>query len=144
MKVYFTACARGTDSFGDFYEEIYKTIENNGFNHVDTTPACLVRPFSPWTQEDKAVEYKKSMKCVKECDFVVLELSMHSLSMGFIMHQALELKKPVICLYTQSNMPHFANVIESSFLSSYEYGEENLVEQVEKGLRFAKKLTEVV
>ena len=43
MKIFFTASLRGTKEYGKFYKQIYKEIENLGYNHLDEEVLTLTK-----------------------------------------------------------------------------------------------------
>lgn len=138
MKVYFTCSARGTKTYGDLYRKIFDAVEQLGHDHVDD--------YSEDSDPDKVYEsdhegqvtlYKEAIAHIKESDIVLLEVSVHSLTMGFLMQKALELGKPVIAMYLSQHAPVFANGIENDKLQLVEYSEATLQTILQEEFTFA-------
>jgi hypothetical protein len=144
MKVYFTASARGTKEFGKQYQEIYKNIEALGNQNLDDL-ICRVdeNKFYEGTHSDRVDLYKQAMVHIKNSDVIVLEVSIHSLSMGFVLHKALDMGKPVIALYYDNNLPYFAAGIDNDKLQLLSYNENNLNKTLEDALEYAQELIDV-
>ncbi len=66
------------------------------------------------------------MLCIKKADIIILEVSTHSLSMGYLLQQGLSMGKPVVALYAEGHNPAFINGIENEKLQIIEYSDENL------------------
>lgn len=139
MKIFFTASGRGVDEFESQYQAIYDAIVTLGHKHVDDEIVNKNKVSEYYqTHQNKVDHYQKTQKCLRQADIVVLEISEHSLSMGFIMERALEGGKPVIALYTPSNFPFFASGINNAKLQVLEYNQENVVEVLEAAINYAK------
>ncbi len=140
MKIYFTASIRGKQQFGKYYQTIYKKIEEIGHTLLDDV---IIQPSDPFSHEDDRKEnvtiFQKATKFIKACDVVILEVSVHSLSMGYVMRQALDAGKPVIALYLAGNIPYFAMEIEDEKLQVLEYTEENLGKALQSALDYAQE-----
>jgi hypothetical protein len=139
MKVYFAASGRGYDQLGDHYNQIYELIESLGNNHVDDTLGNIDSDeFYSGSREDQVNAYKQTEKHIRACDVVVVEVSLHSLSMGFVMQRALEVGKPTIALYLKGKIPHFALVVENEKLQVIEYTKEDLSDVLKDALDYSK------
>lgn len=127
MKVYFTASARGKRDYDDNYRMIYELVSKLGHKNVDDLILKVDSgSFYKGSHEEQVALYKKAMKLIAACDVVLLEISVHSLSMGFVIQKALESGKPVIALYLPNCMPYFALGIENEKLQVTEYTRDNL------------------
>lgn len=138
MKVYFTCSARGTPDYGHFYQRIYDAISQLGHKHVSD--------YSRWTDPKQVYNYNhkqrvemydRSMRGVRKSNVVVLEVSTHSLSMGYVMQQALSLGKTVIALHYTNMKPAFAAGIADDKLQVAAYNSDNLEEVLTKSLKRA-------
>lgn len=138
MKVYFTASARGVKEYGNYYQQIYESLENLGYEHVDDSIGRIDDNFYSGTHDDKVKEYNLAVKSIKESDIVVLEVSTHSLSMGYVLQRALDMNRPVICLHVVDKVPAFATVIDNEKLQVLEYSKHNLKQVIEEAVDYAK------
>lgn len=144
MKVYFTASLRGKKDKNFDYTKIYKIIENLGHQHVDDLIVSgNSHNFYEGTNEDKANLYKKALDSIKNCDVVVLDVSVPSLSMGFLLLKSLEASKPVIALYKQGYSPYFALGIDDERLQVIDYTDENLEIELNSSLEIAQEKADV-
>ena len=144
MKVYFSCSARGTKQFKEMYDKIALEIETLGHRHVsnyfeDSNPDEIYSS----SHEQRVKFYKQTMRHIKSADVVILEVSTHSLSMGFIMQAALAMNKPVIALYIEDRAPAFATGIENEKLQVLDYSSENISRVLVEGLDYALETSDV-
>jgi hypothetical protein len=144
MKVYFTASARGNKSFGQQYQEIYSGIERLGnINLDDLIISVDENSFYEGSHSDRVALYKQSMIHIKNADLIILEVSLHSLSMGFVMQKALDMGKPVIALYFEKNLPYFASGIDNDKLQLLSYNKDNIDDVLKNSFDYAQDLIDV-
>ncbi|OGV95620.1 hypothetical protein A2W24_07020 [Microgenomates group bacterium RBG_16_45_19] len=140
MKVYFTASARGKRSFGKYYKEIYETIADLGNRNVDDLLFKIdASDLYHGSHEDQVKLYKSALEHIQNSDVVVLELSVHSLSMGCVMHKALDIGKPVIALFLSKHEPYFALGIDDEKLQVVEYDGNNLRKQLKLAFKYSEE-----
>ena len=109
MKVYFTASARGVSNHLDKYKLIFSAIEKNGNQNLDKLILEIDgRTLYNGEYEDQVNLYERTTDLIKKADVVILEVSVPSLSMGFVVHKALEMSKSVILLYQSGFKPFFS------------------------------------
>lgn len=144
MKVYFTASARGASEFGEKYQLIYDKIHALGHQNLDDL-VCKVDEdsFYEGSHEKRVELYKSAMNYIKAADVLVLELSIHSLSMGYLLHKAIDIGKPVIALYHGKNVPYFASGIDDDKFQLVSYSQENLEEVLNSALEYAQENMDV-
>ena len=101
MQVYFIASSRLVAKNKQIYERMYRTI---GAEHKMVSNKVWqwikkgVADLSEATIETKKDNYQKTIKAINKSEIVVMEISGHSMSMGYILSQALEQNKPVVVL----------------------------------------------
>jgi hypothetical protein len=137
MKIFFTGSPRALKTKRENHEKIYKALEKKG-EHLSN----LVIKADPdnfyQTEYDYVVKhYKSTIKNLKKADIVVAEVSMHSMSMGYLINKALELSKPVIALYTTSHEPFFLTGLDDPRLQIVEYNLSDVEEKVSDALDYA-------
>ncbi|KUK79229.1 MAG: hypothetical protein XD95_0535 [Microgenomates bacterium 39_7] len=138
MKIHFDASGRGFDEFGKYYKKIDDVIKELGHQSTNNMfDSSVVQQFYDGPHEKRVRRYKNLMTSLKQSDLVVLEVSIHSLSMGFWMQKALELNKPVIALHLKEYDPSFLQGIDNEKLQLIEYEEENLEEVLRYAIDFA-------
>ena len=139
MKVYFTASVRGKKDFDENYDYIYNVIEDLGHKNIDDLILRIdADGFYKGSHKDQVKLYKQTIDDIKKCDVVVLEVSIHSLSMGFVMQKALELGKPVVSLYMPGCDPYFAMGVDNEKLQVIEYSKSNLKKVLSVALVYAQ------
>jgi len=72
-----------------------------------------------------------------------MEISGHSVSMGFILSKAMEENKPVIAMYTSDMDPVFVKGIVNSKLIMAEYDKNNLEQVISDSINKAKCLVDM-
>jgi len=144
MKIYFTCSARANNELKHNYRQIYSLIESFGNTHLDDylrdNDASKIY-FG--THEENLKLYKHAIECIKNADVVVLEVSTHSLSMGYLLQQGLSMGKPVIALYVVGNKPVFVSGIDNERLQLVEYTPASLSEELTIALQNAQENTDV-
>lgn len=139
MKIYFTASARGKREYGGTYKKIYDVVKNLEHTHIDNFIFKVDEDtLYEGSHADQVKLYEQTIKNIKASDIVVLEVSVHSLSMGYVLQRALDLGKPVIALYAKDNEPYFALGIENEKLQVLEYADDNLIDTLETAIDYAR------
>ena len=147
MKVFFVASLRSVNKNPELYRKMYKQIEASGAKMVSD----MVLEFSKMDVEEfygrshnyRIDHYKRTMDGIKKADVVVVEVSEHSMSMGYIVNKAIEASKPVIALYSKGNDPYFFSGIEDAKLLTVEYTENNVDKAIKEALVKVQNLSDV-
>lgn len=139
MKIYFTASARGKGEFGQYYKQIYDAITQLGHTNVDEFVFKVdAEDLYRGSHDDQVKLYNQAVRNIRKSDLVLLEVSMHSLSMGFVMQRALEDGKPVVAFFLRGHEPYFALGVENEKLQVLEYQENNLKQIIEDAIEYAQ------
>ncbi|MFZ5377004.1 MAG: hypothetical protein ACOZAN_05090 [Patescibacteria group bacterium] len=140
MKIYFDYSGRAVDKHGKIFSDIYHEIERNGHTNLRPLTSIEYRENLYSTDhESKVAHFRATMANIKKCDVLVIEVSEHSLSMGYLMHKALESGKPVIALHLKGHEPVFAMGIESEKLQVLEYSAESISTVLKHAIDFASE-----
>src|SRR3989338_6507307 len=140
MKVYFVASPRAKKIFGRDIEAAYDAISELGYQHTsDFIDKVDPEALYDFDQEEIIDHYHKTMKAVKDADMVVVDVSVASMSMGYIVDRANEDSKPVIILYTKGNEPFFFSGIQDDKVQIVEYGADNAKEVLKGAFEYAKE-----
>ena len=145
MKIFFVASPRLVIKEPELYRGIHNYLAKNN--------VMLSSKLLEWTDKktveavygDKALKsgggYKKALETLKKADVIMMEVSGHSLSMGFIVSKALDLCKPVVAFYKKGSKPFFLSGINDPKFKLIEYTCQNIneildlvVEEVKKGI----------
>ena len=145
MKVYFTTSQRGKGYFDQYYIRIYNEIKRLGHTHLDDEIVKVTsKEFYNELEEGGSESYKKlyksNIKNLHSSDINFFEVSIHSLSVGFMINKSIEINKPTIALYLKGNNPLFLSGIEGDKFIILRYCESNLERIVKESLEKAKKL----
>ena len=146
MLVYFVASSRLVAKDADLYARIYNTISSEHKMVSDKVLKWIkggIKDLSKESIETKKENYLHVIKCIKKADIVVMEISGHSVSMGFILSKAMEENKPVIAMYTTEIDPVFVKGIVNSKLILAEYKKENLEQVISDSINKAKCLVDM-
>lgn len=145
MKVFFTASQRGKKEFGEYYKRIYNHLEKIGYQHVDPMIMDVNEKEFYKQLDEKGYErhewlFANFVNQVKKTNIVVFELSLHSLSIGFMTEKALEIGRPVVILYLKGHLPYFLAGVNNEDLQLVEYTPANLEKKIEKAMNDARQL----
>jgi len=142
MKIYFNASGRGYKQYGETYRLIYKCLQDLGHTLLDDSIIKFKADiFYEGTDVDRLNKDKNALRYIKEADLVVIEVSVNSFSMGYILHLALDLGKPVIAIYRDDNQPLFASLIENDKLQVLDYTNKNLKSLLHEAISCASGMT---
>jgi 2'-deoxynucleoside 5'-phosphate N-hydrolase len=98
MKIYFAGSIRGGRQDVPFYQSIIACLSSLGevlTEHVGDVSLSEKGDDGP---NDRFI-HDRDMVWLKACDFLVAEVSVPSLGVGYELGQAVALKKPVLCFY---------------------------------------------
>lgn len=143
MKIFFVASPRLVIKEPELYRGIHNYLAKNNI--------MLSSKLLEWTDK-KTVEavydektlksgggYKKALETLKKADVIMMEVSGHSLSMGFIVSKALDLCKPVVAFYKKGNKPFFLSGINDPKFKLIEYTCQNINEMLDLAIEEVKK-----
>lgn len=146
MKIYFIASSRLVAVEPKLYEKMYQYLETGNKMLSDKVLKWArmgVKDMQSAPLKAKVDNYVQSVKCVKKSDVVFMEVSGHSMSMGYLISKALDVSKPVVALHKANQMPSFIKGIMDPKLIIMEYNEENMKEVVEKAMKKASGMIDV-
>jgi hypothetical protein len=126
MKIFFMAAMQGKKLYDEYYQKIYRTIEEAGHKNLnDFIFSQSAEEFYTNLDEEgrKSHEeyYSKIIASLKAADINIFECSFPSLGVGYEVTKSIELNKPTVVLYLDDNVPHFflGNTDEKLILKSY-------------------------
>jgi hypothetical protein len=147
MKVYFVASPRSANKEPEVYKRMYRLIQNNCSKMVSDMVLEFTKvnldDFYNRSHKDRVDHFKNTMDCVKKADVVVVEVSEHSMSMGYIVNKAVDANKPVVALYKHGNDPYFFSGIEDGKLLTLEYTNESLERVIKDAFENVKNMSDV-
>lgn len=143
MKVFFSATYQGDKEYGSFYSKIYDAVKQLGYEHIDDP--YMTMPYEEFLKEmdsgrDAHVNnYNLKIDSIKAADICIFETSYHSLGIGFMVLQAIELGKPTIVLYYKDKVPYFFSGVADDKLIVRSYTEKNIKKVVGEALEIARE-----
>jgi len=122
MHAYFTASIVGKRYHLTNYTKILQILKEKGISvtagHIiDTTEETI--HFE--TREERIKFHKKLERWINECDFMIVEASFPSISVGYEIALALHRGKPVLVLYTTEDPPSLIDNNEEEKLVCEKY-----------------------
>lgn len=143
MKVFFTGSPRALKTLREEHEAVYQIIEKYGGHHLsDLVVKAEPEEFYQANHAEVVKHYNKTIGFVKRADIVVAEVSVHSMSIGFLINKALEYNKPTIALYKKGNKPFFLSGIENEKLIVREYTPQNIEQVLKEALDQAQEVSD--
>jgi len=146
MQIYFVASSRLVGKNKEIYAQMYKTISLEHKMVSDKVWKWVKSGVTDLKKADlqtKKENYNETLKDINKADIVIMEISGHSMSMGYILSKALEINKPVIALYTSDAQPIFIAGISDPKLILKEYSPENIEKTLWESIKEAKGLIDM-
>lgn len=143
MKVFFTASQRGRKEYGKYYDLIASSIKELNLILLDDDilhpqPKEFYNKLE-YNHDANVKFYQTKLKNLEQSDINILEISAHSLSIGFVIEKSLELNKPTIVLYYKDFNPLLLMGNEDEKLILKSYTEKNLKKVLEEAIAIAKE-----
>ncbi|MDA1317160.1 MAG: hypothetical protein O3B87_04005 [bacterium] len=143
MKVFFTATYEGEQQYGKYYHLLFEEIKKLGYEHVDDEVVSIsydeyIKKMSKG-RDAQLNNFHNKMQHIQDTDICILEVSAHSLGLGYIAQRALEMSKPTIVLYYKNNTPFFLQGSEDEKLIVLSYDEKNYKKVLKKALEQARE-----
>jgi nucleoside 2-deoxyribosyltransferase len=98
MKIYFCASIRGGREMREEYQKLIGMLQVHGKVLTEHIADKSLIPQSELDLTDTQI-YEQDTAWLEEADVVVAEVSTPSLGVGFEIGYALQLKKPILCLF---------------------------------------------
>lgn len=138
MKAFFTGSPRALRDHAKEHELIYDAIARCGFTHLSDL-VIKADPIAFYEKNNDEVfrHYRNTMECLKKADVLIAEVSLHSLSMGYLVEKALGMGKPVVVLHQENLSPFFFTGIVNEKLQIVAYDQSNIFEVVKNALEYA-------
>ena len=146
MQVYFIASSRLVEKNREMYSRMYDFLARDYKMVSDKVRQWIktgTKDLSGAPLQVKRGNYEESMKCINKADLMVMEVSGHSMSMGYLISKALEMNKPVIALYTVDHKPVFIKGIVNPKLILVEYTKDSLEKVMDEAFKKAKGLIDM-
>lgn len=143
MKIYFTASLAGKSQLLKNYQTIISYLSRRGHNVIaDHILNKTHEEVDKGKKEDRLKFHNQLVRWIKSCDFLVIEGSYPSMSVGYELSMGLNYNKPVILLYTQEEPPALFAYHENEKLIVERYTLETLPGIIDTFLSYIKDIQE--
>lgn len=138
MNILFMASPRAKKVYGKEITKIYELIEKMGHKHVnDFIKEVQADTLYKYSDKEVIAHYNRTMKSVKKADIAIVEVSVVSMSMGYIIDRIVEYSKPVVILYTDGKTPFFFSGINNDKVQVVEYDLRSIERVLEDSINYA-------
>lgn len=147
MKIYFVASPRLVVKDPGLYKRIHHYLAKNNVMLSDkllkwTDNKVLEKVYDDNNKEAASV-YKEAIDQVKKADVVMMEVSGHSVTMGYLISKSLDLCKPAVVFYKKGTKILFLKGINNPKLKLKEYDKQNIEKLLDEAIEEAKKEIDV-
>ena len=144
MNIYFNVSARGMEKYFHEYSLIANAIEKLGHNNtnpvVENGTTELIYSMEKVELEEM---FDKAIKRLKNAHVVILEISIHSLTQGYLIYQALDVGVPVIALHLPGKSQAFTKGIANEKFQLVEYTPDTLHSELKAALEVAQTMLDI-
>lgn len=139
MKVFFVGSPRTLQTHKKELHKIYNTIDQLGHENlyhlmVESDPATFYHK----SQDQIDFHFKRTLKALHSADIIIIECSIHSLSMGYLARMGEELNKPVIIMHLNGCEPFFFSGNKYDRFYVCEYNLNNIQAVLTEAIEYAK------
>jgi nucleoside 2-deoxyribosyltransferase len=111
MKIYFAGAIRGGRTKLEDYSELISFLSSKQHTVLTEHVGCKMISNSGENQLDELI-YSRDIQLLSDSDCIIAEVSTPSHGVGIEIAKAMELKKPILCLYhTTSEYPLSAMIL---------------------------------
>ncbi len=143
MTVYFTASIVGKKHYLRHYLRIISCLKSEGYDVIsDHIINATEQEIRLEKKEDRLKFHTKLEKWISNCNFMVVEASFPSISVGYEISLALQLNKPVLILYSEGDPPSLLVHHEDDHIMCEKYTLLTLHSILKDFIRFAEDSTD--
>lgn len=151
MKIYFVASPRIVFEEPELFLEVHHHLAKN---HKMLSEYLLIwadeakkgkeaKQVLTVPHEEMVRKVKTSLEALSKADVVIMEISGHSMAMGYLTARALEMGKPVVYVQRKDSQPHWMEGLEDQKLLNFTYEGADLPEILDKAIEKTKELIDV-
>jgi len=111
LKIYFSGSIRGGRNDARMYHDLIEYLKTFGkvlTEHIGRLDLVDEREIPPCQIHDRDLTWLKS------CDVIIAEVSTPSLGVGYELGRAVEMGKPILCLYRKADDKRLSGMISGS------------------------------
>jgi len=143
MHAYFTASIIGKKHYLENYLAIIQILKSQGVtvtsDHIINTDESTIH-FE--TKKERLNFHKNLEHWINKADFMVVEATFPSISVGYEIALALHVRKPILVLYSQGNPPSLINNNEEERLVCEKYAPSTLKETINDFIKYVQGSTD--
>ena len=147
MKIYFVASPRLVVKDPSLYKRIHHYLAKSNVMLSDKllrwTDKKVLEKIYDEDSKEGVNAYKEAIDQVKKADVVMMEISGHSTTMGYLISKSLDLCKPVVVFYKKGTKILFLKGINNPKLKLMEYDKQNIEDLLDRAIEEAKKEIDV-
>ena len=113
MKIYFCGSIRGGRDLAHTYEQIIEMLQGRGSVLTEHVGSNEVIQKNDRILSDKEI-HDRDLSWIVESDLLVAEVTVPSLGVGYEIGRAIEMGKPVLCLYNEGSGKPLSAMIAGS------------------------------
>jgi len=142
MRAYFTASIVGKKDYLDEYTHILTILEENGIEIIENIIHNNAKRIENETVDQRIEIQKKLEKNILEADFVVVEASFPSISVGYEISLSLHRGKPTLVLYTSDHHPSLIANSDEDKLVCEQYTKQTVDSIIEDSIKYVESINE--
>jgi hypothetical protein len=144
MKIFFAVSPRAVSKYELEFSKIFNLIEKLGHSNLNNLPIDS-EPDKFYQKSDIELNeiHIELTRKIKEADIIIIETTIHSLTMGFYTKMALDLDKPVILLHQPGSKPYYFSAIQNERMQIVEYRLSTLPDVLPEAIDYAKQFMDV-
>lgn len=102
INIYFAGSIRGGRDIADTYRELIRLLRSFGKVYTEHVGDDGAIRHDDDSLSDNQI-HDRDMEWIRESDLMIAEVSVPSLGVGYEIARAIELEKPVLCLYNKNS-----------------------------------------
>lgn len=143
MTVYFTASVVGKNQYLANYQAIVKSLTDTGHTvYADHILNVSEQQIHLKSKKERLEFHDKLEHWITSADFMIVEASYPSISVGYEVSMALQRGKPVLILYATDNPPSLFAFHENERLLAEKYDITNVGKIIEEFMRYVAGIHE--
>lgn len=97
--IFFAASSSGLKDSRDDYVEIVRSLRELGYAVQPSWIAQLLEGTNPESDTGKLTVLEKQEDLLRRSDIMIVECSRPSLGIGYLIHQSINERRPILCMY---------------------------------------------
>lgn len=139
MIAYFTASVVGKKYHLEYYNKIIGILNSHGIDVISDHIINIEEPQIHLQSKEQRLKFHEQLeKWINGCDFMVVESSFPSISVGYEISLAIHRDKPILILYREGDPPSLLAYHHHEKLVVEKYSEATLADIIDDFINFAR------